>query len=486
MYSSMYKTVIRKKHWAPMQETRQIERLWTDHHRSTLHSPSSWSPACPTICLTYAGSGSGFHGPAQMAEWCEQHPDQLHSLHPSQLARFDNRLERIGLVVDRADGRLTEECILSFFHHEVLDWLVPGVQPCNRQLEIPLVFAVQYGHDDKLCSVRVYWDQAMVLKQILGKKDPADLFAQLPILTSKQACGRLVGPSPQNSNPLLNPAESCRPAPKKTVLNGMKSLLTDLPDAPITPARHRKVPTALESKVFDQEEEPSKPSTSAGSVHPSQDSHIIFDDTVPEVKPVGTRLKDNIFDPPQSGEPVPITAHSIPVNKDRMESHVFDDTNPFHPAYPIDLKRLQSHIFDPEDPSLNQQKLDPHIISERRHFVSHLQFNDQTDETVVKPAIEPSLVVERRQLVSHVFDYSPSVPFKPSVVPSSRRTNESQFSLAADEAPVPISCNKFKRLESQFSVGSSFELGKSASPGVSVATKSTQEFAFKSKIVFGE
>ena len=58
-----------------------------------------------------------------------------------------------------------EEMIFSFTHTEEIPWMLPGVPPTNRHVDIPLVVVVGF-REGKLAHERIYWDQASVLKQI--------------------------------------------------------------------------------------------------------------------------------------------------------------------------------------------------------------------------------------------------------------------------------------------------------------------------------
>jgi carboxymethylenebutenolidase len=61
--------------------------------------------------------------------------------------------------------QLVDEMIFSFTHSEEMPWMLPGVPPTHRPVEIPLVVVVGF-RDGKLAHERIYWDQASVLKQI--------------------------------------------------------------------------------------------------------------------------------------------------------------------------------------------------------------------------------------------------------------------------------------------------------------------------------
>jgi carboxymethylenebutenolidase len=69
------------------------------------------------------------------------------------------------------DNQLVDEMIFSFTHTEEMPWMLPGVPPTNRRVEIPLVAIVRF-RGDKVAHEHIYWDQASVLKQIGLLTDP--------------------------------------------------------------------------------------------------------------------------------------------------------------------------------------------------------------------------------------------------------------------------------------------------------------------------
>jgi carboxymethylenebutenolidase len=54
-----------------------------------------------------------------------------------------------------------------------MPWILPGIRPTGRLVELPLVVIVQFK-DGKISSEHIYWDQASVLVQI-GVLDPGNL-----------------------------------------------------------------------------------------------------------------------------------------------------------------------------------------------------------------------------------------------------------------------------------------------------------------------
>ena len=69
--------------------------------------------------------------------------------------------------------RIVDEMIVSFTHDVEIDWMLPGIAPTGRRVEVPVVAIVGF-RGDKLFHEHIYWDQASVLVQI-GLFDPKGL-----------------------------------------------------------------------------------------------------------------------------------------------------------------------------------------------------------------------------------------------------------------------------------------------------------------------
>jgi carboxymethylenebutenolidase len=69
--------------------------------------------------------------------------------------------------------QLVDEMLFTFTHTVPMDWMLPGVAPTGRRVEVALV-AIVHFRDGKLAHEHIYWDQASVLVQI-GLLNPAGL-----------------------------------------------------------------------------------------------------------------------------------------------------------------------------------------------------------------------------------------------------------------------------------------------------------------------
>jgi carboxymethylenebutenolidase len=69
--------------------------------------------------------------------------------------------------------QVVEELVLSFTHTTPIDWLLPGVAPTGKPVELAVVVIVGFK-DGKISHEHIYWDQAGVLVQV-GLLNPTGL-----------------------------------------------------------------------------------------------------------------------------------------------------------------------------------------------------------------------------------------------------------------------------------------------------------------------
>ena len=63
------------------------------------------------------------------------------------------------------EDQLVDEMVFKFTHTIPMDWMLPGIPPTGKRVEVPLVAIVRF-RDGKLAHEHIYWDQASVLVQI--------------------------------------------------------------------------------------------------------------------------------------------------------------------------------------------------------------------------------------------------------------------------------------------------------------------------------
>ena len=71
------------------------------------------------------------------------------------------------------NDQLVDEMVFKFTHTIRMDWMLPGLAPTGKRVEVPLVAIVRF-RDGKVAHEHIYWDQASVLVQ-LGLLDACTL-----------------------------------------------------------------------------------------------------------------------------------------------------------------------------------------------------------------------------------------------------------------------------------------------------------------------
>ena len=106
------------------------------------------------------------------------------------------------ITVSRTMGgdQLVEELVVNFTHTEPVDWMLPGVQPTGKRVEMAGVVIVKF-EGGKIAYEHTYWDQASVLVQV-GLIDPQTL----PV-SGADSARKVLDPASVPSNELIKRAE---------------------------------------------------------------------------------------------------------------------------------------------------------------------------------------------------------------------------------------------------------------------------------------
>ena len=90
---------------------------------------------------------------------------------------FINQIPKDAKVtpISRTVGKdqVVDEFIVSFTHDTQWDYLLPGIFPTGKRVELPHVVVMKF-EDGKIAHEHVWWDQASLLVQV-GLLDPANL-----------------------------------------------------------------------------------------------------------------------------------------------------------------------------------------------------------------------------------------------------------------------------------------------------------------------
>jgi len=137
---------------------RELERLWEDHIRYEFETKSPDDTIATMVEDAYVNHipvMTGGRGQASLYEFYATH----------FIPRMPPDMAMTPLSRTIGDDQLVDEMVISFTHTIEIDWMLPGVAPTGRRVEVPLVVVVKF-RDGKLAHEHIYWDQASVLAQL--------------------------------------------------------------------------------------------------------------------------------------------------------------------------------------------------------------------------------------------------------------------------------------------------------------------------------
>jgi carboxymethylenebutenolidase len=143
-----------------------LARLWEEHTKHEFETRDTEATLATMVDDAYVNhipTLTGGYGKAALRQFYSR--DFIPSMPP------DTTLTPISRTI--GDNQIVDEMIFSFTHTQEMPWMLPGIPPTNRRVEVPLVAIVQF-RDGKLAHEHIYWDQASVLKQI-GLLDASNL-----------------------------------------------------------------------------------------------------------------------------------------------------------------------------------------------------------------------------------------------------------------------------------------------------------------------
>jgi carboxymethylenebutenolidase len=133
-------------------------RLWEEHTKhefATRDTEATLNTMVDDAYVNHVPTMTGGFGKAALRDFYSR--DFIPSMPP------DTTLTPVSRTV--GEDQLVDEMIFSFTHTQEIPWMLPGIAPTNRRVEIPLVAIVRF-RGDKLAHEHIYWDQASVLNQI--------------------------------------------------------------------------------------------------------------------------------------------------------------------------------------------------------------------------------------------------------------------------------------------------------------------------------
>ena len=135
-----------------------LSRLWDAHTFHEFASRDVEATMATMVAQPYVN-----HIPTMTGGVGYEHLRRFYQHHFIYSNPPDTRLIPVSRTVG-AD-RLVDEMVFCFTHTCEIPWMLPGVAPTGRYVEIPLVAIVNF-RGEKLYHEHIYWDQASVLVQI--------------------------------------------------------------------------------------------------------------------------------------------------------------------------------------------------------------------------------------------------------------------------------------------------------------------------------
>ncbi len=154
--------------------THPLAELWerhTAHEFSTRDTEATLATMVDDAYVNHVPVMTGGRGKSRLREFYSR--DFIPSMPP------DTTLTPVSRTI--GEDQLVDEIVFSFTHTREMPWMLPGIAPTGRRVEVPLVVIVKF-RDGKLAHEHIYWDQASVLKQIGLLDDP-----RLPVCGAETA-----------------------------------------------------------------------------------------------------------------------------------------------------------------------------------------------------------------------------------------------------------------------------------------------------------
>ncbi|BAJ82392.1 hypothetical protein ACMV_30450 [Acidiphilium multivorum AIU301] len=143
-----------------------LEALWEAHCRYEFETRDVDATMATMVADPYVN-----HIPTMTGGVGHDHLKRFYKYHFIGANPPDTEMVPVSRTVGASS--IVDEMIFRFTHTSEIDWMLPGIPPTGRRVEIPLVAIVRF-EGDKLVHEHIYWDQASVLVQ-LGLLDPAGL-----------------------------------------------------------------------------------------------------------------------------------------------------------------------------------------------------------------------------------------------------------------------------------------------------------------------
>ena len=148
----------------PAQET--LQQLWEEHVRHEFNTRDHEETLATMVEDAYVNHIPVLTGGVGKDELREFYSKRFIPQMPP-----DTEMTAISRTI--GNDQLVDEMVFKFTHTIRMDWMLPGIAPTGKRVEVALVAIVRF-REGKLAHEHIYWDQASVLVQ-LGLLDAGTL-----------------------------------------------------------------------------------------------------------------------------------------------------------------------------------------------------------------------------------------------------------------------------------------------------------------------
>jgi carboxymethylenebutenolidase len=149
-----------------MSDQQTLTRIWEEHVRFEFETKNTDDTIATMVEDAYVN-----HVPVMTGGIGKPELRQFYAAHFISKMPPDLQMTTVSRTI--GPDQLVEEMVLKFTHTVEIDWMLPGIAPTGRGVEVALVVVVRF-RDDKVAHEHIYWDQASVLAQ-LGLINPGGL-----------------------------------------------------------------------------------------------------------------------------------------------------------------------------------------------------------------------------------------------------------------------------------------------------------------------
>lgn len=136
----------------------QLEQLWAEHIKGEFETKDVEATLATMVEDAYVNHIPVLTGGVGRDELREFYTRRF-------IPQMPPDTELIPISRTLGHDQLVDEMVFRFTHTIAMDWMLPGIAPTGKRVEVPLVVIVRF-REGKLAHEHIYWDQASVLVQL--------------------------------------------------------------------------------------------------------------------------------------------------------------------------------------------------------------------------------------------------------------------------------------------------------------------------------